>query len=63
MRLGGERVLYFERPRANGTGLERYVDGPAHTKEREDFWSLLKRGLKETCVVLPANLDSQGLRV
>lgn len=29
---------------------ERYVDGRIHTNGLENFWSLLKRGLKGTCV-------------
>src|SRR6267142_1659252 len=29
---------------------ERYVDGQVHTNGLENFWSLLKRGLKETYI-------------
>lgn len=29
---------------------ERYVDGQVHTNGLENFWSLLKRAIKSTCV-------------
>jgi hypothetical protein len=46
---------------------ERYVDGNVHTNKIENFWSLLKRGLKGTYVSvepfhLSRYLDEQAYR-
>jgi hypothetical protein len=46
---------------------EKYVDGNVHTNNIENFWSLLKRGLKGTYVsVMPFHLfryvDEQAFR-
>ncbi len=48
-------------------GLSGYVQGRVHTNSIENFWSLLKRTLKGTCVsVDPYDLfrylDEQGFR-
>jgi hypothetical protein len=46
---------------------ERYVDGHIHTNGLENFWSLLKRGIKGTYVSVEPNhlfryLDEQAFR-
>jgi transposase-like protein len=60
--LGGSKVYTDQNPAYWGLArqyahdivnhLERYVDGRVHTNGLENFWSLLKRGLKGTYVAV-----------
>jgi transposase-like protein len=55
---GYDRLKQMEYVHETVTHLEEYVRGQVHTQGIENFWSLLKRGLKGTYVAVePFHLD------